>query len=171
MDKSLFEFKGTPLIQCVTECLKSVFTDVAIIANDAEKFRFLGLETTPDLIPGLGPLGGIYTALVHAGKKRIFITGCDMPWLNADLIRHMVSIPDRYDIIVPSVKGQYEPLHAIYSNACLEPVIKAINSGKRKIIVFYENLNVRKVTEEEIINFGDPRKIFRNINYPEDSDI
>ena len=39
-----------------------------------------------DLQPGLGPLGGILTALQSAKHSRVLFVGCDMPFLSGELI-------------------------------------------------------------------------------------
>lgn len=57
-DKSLYEFNGKPLIGHVYDAIKPLFRNISIIADDTVKYRFLGIDTHPDIIPGLGPLGG-----------------------------------------------------------------------------------------------------------------
>jgi len=39
-----------------------------------------------DLLPGLGPLGGIATALRSAKHSRVLFLGCDMPFMTGELI-------------------------------------------------------------------------------------
>ncbi len=39
-----------------------------------------------DLQPGLGPLGGILTALQSAKHSRVLFVGCDMPFLSGEMI-------------------------------------------------------------------------------------
>ena len=40
-----------------------------------------------DLKPGLGPLGGIATALRKTNHSRVLFVGCDMPFLSGELLR------------------------------------------------------------------------------------
>jgi len=115
-DKSLYEFEGKPLIMHAYDALSKVFSDISIIANDKEKFSIPGVEVYPDIIPDLGPIGGLYTVLSQLKEgERAFIVPCDMPFLDSDLIEYMANIPAMYDVIVPMPEGNYEPLHAIYS--------------------------------------------------------
>ena len=167
-DKSLHPIEGKPIIARVTEALKPIFTEIFIVSDDREKYSFLEFEVIPDIIPGLGPLGGILTALEHARENRIFVFGCDMPYLCAEFIQFMLSLPVTHDIIVPGIKENLEPLHAIYSPACREPIRRMINAGEKKITSFYTGMNVRIVSEQEILPFGDPRLLFLNVNYRED---
>ena len=169
-DKSLYEFNGKKMIQHVFDAVSPIFDDMVIIANDAEKFRFLGVEVIPDIIPGLGPIGGIYTAVEKLPAERIFIFPCDMPFLNTEFIKYMLDIPDLYDIIVPEVNGRVQPLHAIYSNRCRTAIKRNIDACDYRMSGFYEGHNIRIVNEEEIGFYDDPQSMFRNINFREDLD-
>ena len=107
-DKRTYIFKGKSLIEHVIDALGKVFETNIIIANDIELFSELGLPVYPDIIPNLGPLGGIYTALNHTKTRRIFCIASDMPYLSPDFIRYMTSIRGKYDIIVPYINNYYE---------------------------------------------------------------
>jgi molybdopterin-guanine dinucleotide biosynthesis protein A len=167
-DKTLFQYMGRPLIELVIESVKPAIPTIAIVADDIKKFEYLGLPCHRDIVAGLGPIGGIYTGLVNSQTDRAFMVAADMPGLDPDLIRHMVSISEGYDVTVPMVAGSYEPLHAIYSRNCRVPIEKCLERGGRQIISFFSEVSVRKVTEDEIIKFIDPRRAFRNINYISD---
>ena len=39
-----------------------------------------------DLLPGCGPLGGVYTALATSRAQIIVFLSCDMPFISADLV-------------------------------------------------------------------------------------
>ena len=45
-----------------------------------------------DRQPGLGPLGGIETALRRARAGRVLFLGCDMPFLQPDLVERLLAI-------------------------------------------------------------------------------
>lgn len=167
-DKSLYSYEGKTLIQHVFSAISPVFNDVVIIANDSGKFSFLGLPVIPDIIPGLGPIGGIYTAVQKLESERIFIFPCDMPFLNTEFIRYMTEIPDIYDIVVPEISGYYQPLHAIYSKNCITAIRRNIDAGDYRMSGFFEGYNIRAVGEDEIGFYDDPEKMFRNVNFRED---
>lgn len=167
-DKGLYSYEGKPMITHVYDSVKTVIDDIVIVANDVEKYSFLQTEVVPDIIPGLGPVGGIYTALMHKKSGRIFTIPCDMPFLNSAFINYMLSINGDYDVIVPFINNQYEPLHAIYSDNCISHIEKLINNKQRRIITFFDQVDVRKIGEDEIAFYDDPQRIFQNINYSDD---
>ncbi|MEI6127509.1 MAG: molybdenum cofactor guanylyltransferase [Pseudomonadota bacterium] len=164
-DKSLYSYHGKPLIRHVYDRLSELFPKVCVVANDAAKYVFLHAEIIPDRIPGLGPLGGLYTALDHAATEKIFFCGCDMPCISAGLIRHMIALSSDYDVVVPVVPKGYEPLHAVYAKRCLAFVKDGIESGCRKIIAFYPHIRLKEVAVEEMQRFGNWEEMLCNINY------
>lgn len=167
-DKSIHEFRGKPLISHVYDAVHPVIDEIFIAANDPEKFAFMGLKVIPDIVPGLGPLGGIYTALETFDISRIFIVPCDMPFLSTELIRYMCSITGDYDIVVPKLGDYYQPMHAVYSHRCGDAIRESINRGRYKMNGFYDGMKIREVTEDEIKQFGEPSVIFKNINFRDD---
>jgi molybdenum cofactor guanylyltransferase len=168
-DKALYPYRGRPLIEWVIEAVRPAIPEIFIAADDAERFAYLGLPCYPDEIPGMGSLGGVYTALRRAGTGRVFVVACDMPSLSTDLVRHMAALSTAFDVTVPLVRGEFEPLHAVYARPCIGHVEKCIHEGRRRIISFFEHVSVRSVTEEEIRRYGEPDRLFMNINYPEDT--
>ena len=166
-DKGMYPYNGKPMIQHVFEAIKPAIDDIIIVADDTDKYSFTGAQTIPDIIPGLGPLGGLYTALSHKQEGRIFTVPCDMPYLNSDFISYMTSIHGDYDLIIPYIGNYYQPLHAIYSTTCLPYVKNLIDTGEKRIIAFYDKVTVRKISEEEIEFYDDPLRMFQNINYSE----
>jgi molybdopterin-guanine dinucleotide biosynthesis protein A len=164
-DKSLYVYRGKPLIQHVYDSLSGLFPRVCVIADEVSKYAFLNTEIIPDLVKGFGPKGGLYTALAHAAAERIFFCGCDMPTISDGLVRHMAALSADYDVVVPVVPKGYEPLHAVYAKRCLAFVKDGIESGRRKIIAFYPHVRVREVPVEEMQRFGDWEEMLFNINY------
>ena len=169
-DKALFPFRGKPLIMHVIEILRLIFDDIAIIGGDSDRYSFTGLSRHKDIVPGRGPLGGIYTALSVMRTDRVFVCACDMPYLNGDFISYMISISHTHEAAVPVVHGLYEPLHAVYSAACREKAKSLLDRGEHRIAALFNEVAIRDVTEDEIHRFGNPARIFMNINTRHDAE-
>jgi len=167
-DKSLFVYRGKPLIEHVLEVMSGVFEKNIIIADGCDKFTYLGLPCHADLIPGMGPLGGLYTGLSAVQTPRLFAVACDMPGLNAGLIRYLASLGGAPDVIVPFINGNYEALHAVYSKNCEPAAKRALEAGRRRIVSFFGEVGVRRVGKEEILPYAEPGVVFGNINTVED---
>lgn len=169
-NKALYNYDGMPLVQRVVETVRSVIPQIGIIANQPDLYAFLGLPVHTDIIPGLGPLGGIYTALHNASTQYVFIAACDMPDISPRIIEYMITVKDNHDVTIPWNDGFYEPLHAIYSRSCLPVIEDVIGRDERRVSAFLEieAVATRKVLPEEISPLADPATIFRNINFKSD---
>jgi molybdenum cofactor guanylyltransferase len=122
-----------------------------------------------DKYPATGPLGGIYTGLTASDNPISIVVGCDMPFINNRLLKHMVDISDNYDAVIPRLgKEMVEALHSVYRKTCI-PVMQAdLEKGKFSIYKVIDRLNVRYIQRDEYQSI-DPRMLsFLNINYPED---
>ena len=102
-DKALAEIRGVPLVERVVRVMAAIFRHVILITNTPKRYDFLNLPMHEDLVKGLGPLGGIYTGLKLMEGRAGFVTACDMPFLSADLVRHMVGVQENFDAVVPKM--------------------------------------------------------------------
>jgi len=168
VDKSFVLFAGRPLIETVLKIVQGLGDELILITNKPDKYAHLGLPMYPDVYPNHGSLGGIYTAVYHATHPHTLVVACDMPWLNRDLLRYMISLKDTADVIVPRWQKFPEPLHAIYSKACLPPIQANLEAKRLKIIRFYPQVTVRYVEPKEITRFDPDGRSFANINTPDD---
>jgi len=163
-NKAFLEIGGIRLIDLVAGQMKNIFKRVILVTNQKRDYEYLGIPMVEDLIKGLGPIGGIYTGLRNIADKAGFFIACDMPFINKQLVRYMVDIRDNHAAVVPSVGNEIEPLHAIYTRACLGPIRSLIDSKGYQIRLFYDHVSVRYVKEDEIRKFGSPSRAFLNIN-------
>ena len=167
-NKAMAEVDGQRLIERVVTVVESVFEHLVLITNTPEEYAYLHIPMIQDIIKGLGPLGGIYTGLENLSDDAGFFVACDMPFLNAPLIRHMAQVRGQFDAVVPKIDWMLEPLHAIYTKGCL-PALKAlIDSQQYQIWRFFEKIAVRFLEEDEIRVFDPSLRSFFNINRPEE---
>ena len=166
MNKALVEINGVRLIERVIRVMESIFEHLIIIANTPHDYAYLQLPMYEDLIKGLGPLGGILTGLEAISDDAGFVVACDMPFLNADLVRYMVDMRDDYYAVVPKITWKIEALHALYNKRCLPVIRELIESQENQAIKFFDRIRVRYVEEDEI-RASDPHlRSFFNVNSP-----
>lgn len=172
-DKLLIEVEGKRLLQRVLDSLELIFDDIMIVAASAEtgetleKFKWVRHRIVRDLIPDKASMGGLYTGLSYAASERVFAVAGDMPFLNNDLIRYIIS-KDDYDIVIPHTSRGLHPLHAVYSRKCL-PLIKVmLDEGDLSISSLALKMNRYDVSEEEIRRVDPDITSLININTPED---
>jgi molybdopterin-guanine dinucleotide biosynthesis protein A len=121
-----------------------------------------------DIIKGLGPIGGIHTGLETISDEAGFFVACDMPYLNENLLRHMVTLKKGFDAVIPRVGRMVEPLHALYTKQCLPAIRESIDLRLYQPMRFFQKIRVRYVDEEELRSIDPQLKFFFNINKPED---
>lgn len=167
-DKSFVPFQGRPLIEIVRERVEGLGDELILITNQPDAYAHLGLPMFSDVYPDCGPLGGIYTAIHCAANPHVLVVACDMPWLNRDLLRTMRELRTEADVVVPRWDQFPEPLHAIYSKACLPAIQDNIAAGRFKITGFFGRVTVRFVEREEIARYDPDGRSFANVNTPDD---
>ncbi|RPI74693.1 MAG: molybdenum cofactor guanylyltransferase [Desulfobacteraceae bacterium] len=168
-NKALVEVQGVKLIERITAIMIPLFKQVILITNTPHEYEFLNLPMHTDYIKGLGPLGGIYTGLKMMPDEAGFFVACDMPFLNPDLIRHMVDLRQDFDLVVPRLaNGFLEPLHAVYQRSCLPAIETLIASKKHQIFLFFSEVRVRYFEMNEIQKIDPERRSFININRPDE---
>jgi len=172
-NKALETIDGKSLIDCVVKRLEPLTNQILIVTSQ-EQLDFpvtCDAEILPDLYPGKGPLGGIYTGLVAARSSYSIVVACDMPFLNAELLRYMVELSSDYDAVVPRLgERMIEPLHAIYSKSCLGNMKTRLERNQLGVHSFLNTVRVRYVEQAECRRLDPELLSFFNINYQSDLD-
>jgi len=167
-DKAFVEVGGQPLIERVLQVVRALSDDVVIVTNDPARYERLGVRLVGDIYPGKASLGGIYTGLASARAEQALVVGCDMPFLNLGLLRHMIRLAAGYAVVIPRYDGYLEPLHAIYHRRCLPTMQAHLEADELRIAEVLAALPARYVSAAEIDLYDPERLTFFNINTPED---
>ena len=166
-NKALQVIEGKSLIQWVVDCLTILSTEIIIATAHGEAIpcsSTVRIKTIADIYPGKGPLVGIYSGLIASSSSRAIVVSCDTPFLSASLLEYMTQICSTFDIVVPRIKNEVEPLCAVYSKNCLAPIQELLERDERQIRRLFDMVEVKYVEEHEINRF-DPRHLsFFNIN-------
>ena len=169
-DKAFLVVDGRPLVARIVDILAVLSDDLIVVTNMPDRYAALDLpaRVVPDERPGEGSLMGIYSGLLTARYAHALIVGCDMPFLNADLLRYLLRLAPGYDVVIPRVGDLLEPLHAVYSRDCLPLIAPLLHAGRRQIVAFFSQARVRYVDEPEIDPFDPHHLSFLNVNTPAD---
>jgi molybdopterin-guanine dinucleotide biosynthesis protein A len=170
-DKALKPFLGRPLIQRVIDRLSPIADELIVTTNRPENYRFLNLRLTPDLKPGRGALGGLYTAVASASQPLVAVVACDMPFASPTLLEaaSRLMLQEQADVVIAKTDEGYEPVHAVYRRAaCLPAIAAAINSDQWRVISWFPKVKVRILTAEELKQFDPDGLAFWNVNTPEE---
>lgn len=170
-NKALKRFGGQVLIDRIISRLRPLAQELIITTNQPELFDFLEFPLIPDLIPGKGALGGLYTALTSAHHPLVGVVACDMPFINAHLleIEKDLLIRRNADVVIPRSPTGLEPLHAVYrKEACLPPIQKALAENSLRMVGWLSEVRVYEMAPEEIAPLDPGFRSFMNVNTPQE---
>ena len=170
-DKRFLELGGQALLHRALSVLQSLFDEVLVaLAEPLPQLKGNGYQIVTDLIPDCATLGGLYTGLVSASQPRIFAVGCDMPFLNPETIKRLTELGAQADVVMPKLATGLQPMHAVYSKACLPHLERMAKAQELKVQGLSEvpGLTVRLVPEKDFLDVDPQLLSFFNINTPAD---
>ncbi len=162
VDKALLPLGGEGMLQRVVRQVEPWFDQVLISARGADDYAFLGHPVVPDAQPGLGPMGGLVSALEHARHDLVLVLPCDLAEVPLDLVSRLLRQARGVNAVVPqSADGHYEPLVAVYRRSLLPILRAALERGERRLIDLFPDLGVSALPLA-------PGEVVRNLNTPAD---
>jgi molybdopterin-guanine dinucleotide biosynthesis protein A len=91
-----------------------------------------------------------------------------MPFVKPAFLRVLCDMAAEADVVIPKNAEDFQPLCAVYSQACREPIRQRIDAGRLKITGFFDQVRVR-VIEGDLLARYDPHDVmFFNANTPEE---
>jgi molybdopterin-guanine dinucleotide biosynthesis protein A len=168
LEKAFLRIQNRVIIEEILAKLSKIFPKIIVVTNSPSSYCYPGVELVKDILPDKGSLGGIYSGLVASGTHYNFFLACDMPFISLSLIEYMRQNAEGYDVVTPKLNNYFEPLHAIYSKDCIQPIKEQLLRNDLQIFRFFNRVEVKCINEGEVRAF-DPRGIaFFNINTEDD---
>ena len=168
--KALLEFDGELLIAHLVRRLRELFDEVVIVAAPGQDIPPLAATLVRDEVAYQGPVGGISYGLRAASGEACFVTSCDVAFLNAPLISHLVAQISNHDVVVPYWEERFQPLHAVYRRSVLPLLEGQLERGELRPIYLFDKVRTLKIGADEIRRFDPDGLSFLNMNTPDDYD-
>jgi molybdopterin-guanine dinucleotide biosynthesis protein A len=164
-DKGLMLLKNQPLTSWSVRILQSFTENILISSNNLSYERF-GYPVIKDIVPDIGPIGGILSCLEHSSSDINIFISCDSPFIKPGLYDYLIQSIGSNLAAVPWFGDQrYEPLCAVYRKSILSPLKSFIESGNFKLPQFFETVEINKITMTGTEPFHHPY-LFFNVNTP-----
>ncbi len=170
-DKSQVKLHGKILIDYILSEIIDQFEEILIVTNNEIKFKFSKkISITNDLIEGVGPLGGILTAMKWIKKnnknyKWISTFPSDTPFFTKNELQIFYKKIDiqKSKLFFIKNKQTRHNIFGLWSMDLMEKLDNDLKKGERKVEVWADTAGV------EIINIEYKKKDpFFNINTKED---
>ncbi|MDQ7032034.1 MAG: molybdenum cofactor guanylyltransferase [Desulfonauticus sp.] len=170
VDKTSLVFKQKTFLARSVFLLKKVVSEVYVLGKSPDICGLDGVFWLEDEFEDIGPIAGIYTGLKKIAKPLLVIS-CDLPFLDDATLNCLKEVRDKrrteevMTTFVHPKTGFIESLVAIYEPESLIYLEVSIQKGIFKLS--------KAIPEEKRIQIpwtGD-RKVFFNINYPQDLEV
>jgi molybdopterin-guanine dinucleotide biosynthesis protein A len=167
--KGLLPFAGKQLVVHLAQLVESA-SEAPIIIGPENVYSGFGFRAIGDDQENLGPLGAIATALRVATREWNLIVGCDLPFLTREWLEFLISraMISAADVVIPVNQRGYEPLCAMYRKRAGGTIAAALERGVRKVTDGLAELMLAPIEPAEWKAFDPQRRLFKNINTPED---
>ena len=165
--KAFLDYQGKKFIELIRENMQNWFDEVFIVTDRKDLFLDNFGPVYEDIIPDMGPLGALYTALSVAGAEYVFCIACDMPNPCDSIISRLIqaSKDRKFDCLVPNGERGPEPLFAIYRKSMINVIEEEITSIRLKVSGIYKKCNTNfidmNMDEAGFININTPSEYIR----------
>ncbi len=161
-DKGFCLLDGKPMVTYGLGLLRQLCGQVLISANAADYEQF-GHPVVRDEFAGIGPIGGLYSALSNTSTEHNFVISCDMPMLRKELFELLLHQSPGHDAVVPVFNGHPEPLAAYYRKDAGETFLKSIRMGAFKLQDALAGMRTRMLDMSHYPGMM-PEEMFVNLN-------
>ena len=166
--KPLLLINRNNIVDIIIKKLKILFSEIIVVGKTNHRICGREFIFVEDLYKYRSPLVGIYSGLKASKNQLNFVVACDMPFVNKNLVKYMLEITGNYDVVVPVVRGYFEPLHAVYTKNIINVIEEEIGRGNFKVTSFYDRVNVKKIPEHIVRKYDPELMSFINLNTPKD---
>jgi len=166
-DKGLQLLCGKPLIGYAIEALSGICENL-IISSSSEVYHSFGYLVVDDEFPGIGPMGGIYSALKQSKTEKNLVLSCDLPFVTIELLEYILENSDGYEVAVPYEGNRhYEPLCGFYHVSVLDILSNYIKKGNYKLPDLFDEIAINKLVIGNELPFYH-KDLFLNVNTSSD---
>lgn len=165
-DKARLPYRESTLLEHAIALVRQVTPDVRVLCGPGRRYEEFGVPVIEDPVCGVGPIGGLYGALLSASaddRERVFWLAVDLPLVTPDLLTRLITGLDRADVVMARTERGPEPLCAAFrTKSTLAAVRQALLEGRLKLTSALERVLVQILDSDS--------SAFANINTPGDYD-
>lgn len=161
-DKAFLDYNGSQFLKRTIE-LTDRFTDDVMVVGHQPELKDIHNNVVQDVYAEKGPIGGIYTGLLHSKNDESIVLACDYPLLEADLLQFMIDNQSEKEVNILMEGDRWHPLIGIYSRGLTNHFENCIEEDLLKVMDVLSGVSVNIIEVPEAM-----RPQLANINYKED---
>lgn len=166
-DKGMQSLCGKPLISYTIKVLSELCSTI-LISTSSDAYLSFGYKIVADEIPGIGPMGGIYSALKQSKTEKNLVLSCDLPFVSKELLTYILENSEGFQVAVPWQGEQhYEPLCGFYNLSILDQMNTFIQNRNYKLPDLFETVRINRLVINNKSDFYS-EDLFLNVNSKHD---
>ncbi len=162
----------------------SVLTDAIVIAVEkdagstyraryADQLTFQNVIWAEDSVANQGPMEGIHQGLKTLEQnfpqcQHAFVTSCDVPAFNGDLIWALLKAIGDHDAVTPIDGKRVYGMTAVYRCGVWAAAAKNVAQKQLRVSMLAESVNATSVNINDLKTVDPQLNSFENINTPDD---
>ncbi len=168
-DKAFMKLNDLYFIEIAINLLKECCDEILISSNNKSYDNF-GYRVVADEVPGVGPIGGIYSCLKKSKNQHNLVIPVDTPFVKKEVYEQLLGWKSSFKHIVAINNDLLlEPLHAYYRKDTVEILGRLIVKKNLKLQELSKHIMTKFVPIDESLDFYN-ELLFYNINSKEDMD-
>jgi molybdenum cofactor guanylyltransferase len=166
--KGLLEYDGRTLVARLLD-LADRFAGALLVADDPTPWAPLGVRVVADVVKGRGAPGGLHAALVHSSTPWVVLVACDMPFIRAEVLEHLLARREEDLQWVCAERGGYlEPMPGVYA-ARMGPAIAAALPASPSLQSLLRASSGKALPIAELVGMDPELRSWVSVNTPEDA--
>ncbi len=166
--KASLPINGGVMIESVLRVVEPIFRSTLVVARPETELPRLEAKVVFDQYPNQGPLAGLISGLQVSAAQWCFVTGCDMPFLDSEVIRLMAVHLKGAEVVAVRASGRVQPLHAFYHKDCLGRGESLLREGVGSLMALHDQCQVKVLDEAEFAGGGRLQRSLCDLDTPEE---
>lgn len=160
-DKALALVEGVPMLVKAVNLLRSLKLEPVVMTEEGRNYSFLDCRIAKDSVPGKGPLGGIFSAMLMFPNTTLMVLTCDMPYVTRETLKTlMTNHTNEFQVtIYATPECGRQPFPGIYEPSLFTHILDRLSNDELSMQSLFYSLSRIKILS------GSPETMdFTNIN-------
>lgn len=144
-DKARARVDGEPMLARVANMIGPLAESITVVAKADGAYDDLALTTIGDSSPGLGPMGGLATALQHRGDGWLILLACDLLTLHPAWFETLWAAHRDDALAIAFRHDKWEPMLSLYHTDVLQMLDTQLAADARSMQALFTGLANRAV--------------------------